>query len=62
MEKSDEEDEDEDTEEEDVLPIVDLTQSGSHPTAKGCKGAIPKIAHVKLEVPTSSQCHTKPYR
>lgn len=52
----------EDVEEDDDLPTVDLTQSEAHPIAKGSGGIIPKTAVRKVEVPTSSQGHTKPYR
>ena len=62
MELESSEKDDEDAEEDDDLPIVDLTQSEAHPIAKGSGGIIPKTAVRKVDVPTSSQGHTKPYR
>lgn len=62
MELDSSEKDDEDAEEDDDLPIVDLTQSEAHPIAKGSGGIIPKTTARKVEMPTSSQGHTKPYR
>lgn len=52
MELESSEKDDEDAEEDDDLPIVDLTQSEAHPIAKGSGGIIPKTAVRKVEVPT----------
>jgi len=62
MELESSEKDDEEAEEDDDLPIVDLTQSEANPIAKGSGGIIPKTAVRKVELPTSSQGHTKPYR